>query len=315
MKFPLHVEHFEELAGLTEELHLAIGMFDGVHPGHRAVIELAVLSAQRSSGVSGVLTFDPHPSRLFRPEAPTRLIMPPESKIAMLYALNVNIVIRKQFDTSFASIAAEDFLAHLKSALPTLKSVCVGENFRFGKARAGSVETLVEFGNRLGVDVFSVERVKHNGEPISSTHIRKELESGQMKHVNHLLGYNYCAKSNVVRGAQLGRKIGFPTLNIPWSPECRPKYGVYHVRFRVSEAAPWAFGIANYGVRPTVAADHQEPLLEVHGLAGTEIGSGDSIEVEWLHFIRAEQKFESVEQLKEQITRDCAVARRLSNHG
>ena len=315
MEFPLHVERFEELAGFSRELHLAIGMFDGVHPGHRSVIELAVLASRRSGGVSAVLTFDPHPSRLFRPDAATRLIMPVESKIAMLHALSVDIVIRKHFDRAFAEITAPDFLAHLKSKLPTLKSVCVGENFRFGKARAGSVETLIESGNLLGIDVFSLERVKHNGEPISSTRIRKELEAGEIERVNDLLGYNYCVSGKVVRGAQLGRAIGFPTLNTPWAPECRPKYGVYHVRFRRLRAADWSFGIANYGIRPTVSGDTHNPLLEVHSLTDTDIDKGDTIEVEWLRFIRAEQKFESVESLKEQISRDCAVAHSLSNHG
>ena len=313
MKFPLHVNQFEELAGLTSELHLAIGMFDGVHLGHKAVIESAVFSAQRSGGVSGVLTFDPHPSRLFRPDAPTLLMMPIESKWTLLKALGVDILICKQFDRAFAAIAAEDFLARLKDVLPSLKSIYVGENFRFGKMRAGSVATLIESGNRLGISVFSVERIKHNGEPISSTRIRAELEAGKIDSVNDLLGYNYRTFGKVVHGKKLGRQIGFPTLNVPWSPESRPKYGVYHVRFRSSEKDVWQQGVANYGVRPTVTVEDQEPLLEVHALAETVLKEGDSIEVEWLHFIRPEQTFESVDLLKEQIARDCERARALAN--
>jgi riboflavin kinase/FMN adenylyltransferase len=314
MKFPLHVECFEELAGLTSELHLAIGMFDGVHLGHTAVIESAVFSARRSGGVSGVLTFDPHPSRLFRPEAPTRMIMAIESKLTILNAHGVDIVICKQFDHAFASISAEDFLAELQGVLPTLKSIYVGENFHFGKMRAGSVATLIEFGNRLGIDIFSVERIKRNGEPISSTRIRKELEAGRIEIVNDLLGYNYRSDGKVVGGKKLGRKIGFPTLNVCWSPECRPKYGVYHVRFRSSKEELWLPGVANYGIRPTVEQTSRVPLLEVHALTGTKVDQGDPIEVEWLHFIRPEQKFESIELLKEQIAKDCELARKLANH-
>ena len=313
MKFPLHVERFEELAGLTSELHLAIGMFDGVHRGHQSVIESAVFSAQRSKGISGVLTFDPHPSRLFRPENATCLIMPIDSKLKILNSLGVNIVICKQFDRAFASISAEDFLPYLKEVLPTLKSVYVGENFQFGKMRAGSVTTLIESGNQLGISVFCAERIQHDGEPISSTRIRKELEAGRINMANDLLGYSYRSDGRVVSGKKLGREIGFPTLNIPWSPECRPKYGVYHVCFSPSKQESWEFGVANYGIRPTVELEGQIPLLEVHALSKTNMGLGDAIKVEWLHFIRSEQKFESIELLKEQITKDCEFARTLSN--
>ena len=312
MQLPAHVERFEELAGLTGELHLAIGVFDGVHLGHKAVIESAVFSAQRSAGVSGVLTFDPHPSRLFRPDAPTLLMMPIEAKTSMLHAVGVDVVIRKHFDRAFASIPAGDFLGNLKAALPALKSIYVGENFRFGKMRAGSIATLIESGNALGLGVFSVERIKHNGEPISSTRIRQDLVSGQIESVNDLFGYNYCSNGQVVGGAQLGRKIGFPTLNLPWDPECRPCFGVYQVRFRGAADQPWAFAVANYGVKPTVAVAEQLPALEVHALEDTKLDCGDSIEVEWLRFIRPEQKFASVDALKVQIARDCETARGLS---
>ncbi len=314
MKFPLHVESFEELTDLTSELHLAIGMFDGVHLGHKAVIESAVSSAQRSkNAVSGVLTFDPHPSRLFRPEAPTLLIMPTALKLTLLDELGVDVVVCKPFDREFASISAEDFLADLQKALPTLKSIYVGENFRFGKMRAGSVTTLIESGNQLGISVFSAERIKHNGVPISSTRIRKELESGKIEKVNDLLGYSYRSIETIVGGKKLGRKIGFPTLNIPWSPECRPMYGVYYVRFRSLKEILWVSGVANYGIRPTLEQSAPEPLLEIHALTGTTLNQGDSIEVEWLHFIRPEQKFKSVELLKEQIAKDCERARTLSD--
>jgi len=313
MQLPAHVERFEALAGLTGELHLAIGVFDGVHLGHKAVIESAVFSAQRSGGVSGVLTFDPHPSRLFRPDAPTLLMMPIEAKTAMLHAVGVDIVIRKHFDRAFASIPAEDFLANLKAALPTLMSICIGSNFRFGKKRAGDVATLVASGNQLGVSVFSVDRIKHNGDPISSTRIRSELSAGRVQSVNDLLGYNYFSAGKVVSGAQLGRQIGFPTLNLPWSPECLPRFGVYQVRFRSAADQPWAAAVANYGVKPTVAEADQTPALEVHALGDTSLDTGDSIEVEWLRFIRPEQKFASIDALKAQITLDCETARAWSH--
>ena len=313
MHLPAHVERFEELAGLVGELHLAIGVFDGVHLGHKAVIESAVFSAQRSGGVGGVLTFDPHPSRLFRPENPTLLMMPIKEKTSMLHAVGVDVVIRKHFDREFASIPADQFLAELKAALPSLKSIYIGENFRFGRMRAGTVATLIESGNTLGIGVFSVDRIKHNGEPISSTRIRKELEAGHIEAVNDLFGYNYFSNGTVLGGAKLGRQIGFPTLNLPWEPECLPRFGVYQVRFRSAADQPWEPAVANYGVKPTVAEANQTPALEVHALSGTPLDQGDFLEVEWLRFIRPEQKFASLDALKAQISKDCEIARTWSD--
>jgi len=313
MHLPAHVERFEELAGLVGELHLAIGVFDGVHLGHKAVIGSAVFSAQRSGGVGGVLTFDPHPSRLFRPENPTLLMMPIKEKTSMLHAVGVNVVIRKHFDRVFASIPADQFLAELKAALPSLKSIYIGENFRFGRMRAGTVATLIESGNALGIGVFSVDRIKHNGEPISSTRIRKELEAGHIEAVNDLFGYNYFSNGTVLGGAKLGRQIGFPTLNLPWEPECLPRFGVYQVRFRSAADQPWEPAVANYGVKPTVAEANQTPALEVHALSGTPLDQGDFLEVEWLRFIRPEQKFASLDALKAQISKDCEIARTWSD--
>jgi len=320
MNFPASVDNFEALSELKGDLHLAIGVFDSVHLGHKAVIESAVFSARRSvtstssgqGGICGVLTFDPHPSRLFRPEEPTRLIMPIATKIAMLHEVGVDCVICKHFDRAFASIPADQFLRQLKNALPALKSIYVGENFRFGQKRAGDVATLIESGRQLGLGVFSAERIKHNGEPISSTRIRKELEAGDIVAVNDLLGYNYTATGEIVSGAQLGRTIGFPTLNLPWQPECLPRFGVYYVHFRKSGSKDWCAGVANYGVKPTVADADQVPALEVHGLETTVLTAGDAIEVEWLQFIRSEQKFSGVDELKVQIAKDCETAKELA---
>ncbi|MEO0508937.1 MAG: riboflavin biosynthesis protein RibF [Verrucomicrobiota bacterium] len=309
MNIPASVDSFGALAGLKAELHLAMGVFDGVHLGHKAVVESAVLSAQRSNGVSGVLTFDPHPSRLFRPEDATRLIMPIQVKVKMLHSIGVHCVIRKHFDREFAAIPADEFLAHLKDQLPTLKSIYIGENFRFGQRRAGDVSTLIQTGRELGVGVFSADRIKHNGEPISSTRIRIELEAGRIAEANALLGYNYTSSGAIVEGAKLGRQIGFPTMNLPWQPECLPCFGVYFVHFRKTGESKWAPAVANYGVKPTVAETPQLPAIEVHALDPVDYVAGDLLEVEWLRFIRSEQKFDSVDALKAQISKDCETAR------
>ncbi|MGC6455433.1 MAG: riboflavin biosynthesis protein RibF [Coraliomargaritaceae bacterium] len=313
MQLPATVERFESASQLAGPLHLAIGMFDGVHLGHMAVIESAVFSAKQSGGTSGVLTFDPHPSRIFHPENPTQMILPISRKCERLHAVGVDLVIRKRFDRDYASLEASDFASRLQSALPALAAIYVGENFHFGKARTGNVDLLVSTGSQVGMDVISLPRIRLNGLPISSTRIREELTCGMVERANELLGYHYSADGRVVSGAALGREIGFPTMNLPWQPDCQPRYGVYCVRFR-SESGQWIPGIANYGIKPTVSNENV-PILEVHALLGSGFEAGTAIEVEWLRFLRPEKKFESLEALKEQIAVDVKAARTFSSDG
>ncbi|MDO8542746.1 MAG: riboflavin biosynthesis protein RibF [Opitutaceae bacterium] len=287
-------------------LHLAIGMFDGVHLGHRAVIESAVHPARASAGLAGVLTFWPHPSALFRPENPTRLMQDAATKSRMLIALGVDVVITQAFTAELAVIEAEEFLPWLRQKLAHLAAVYVGENFRFGHGRRGDVSLLIANGRKYGVHVFSVPRVNLDGDPISSTRIRAQLEAGDIEAANSLLGYDYFAEGMVVAGKKLGRTLGFPTLNIAWSPDLRPRFGVYAVR--VSGGAKRGLpAVANYGLRPTVEQT-TAPRLEAHVLGECPVGEGDTITVEWLRFLRPEVKFARVEELRAQIARDRETA-------
>ena len=292
----------------TRPLHLAIGMFDGVHLGHQAVIEAAVQSAKRSSGVAAVLTFWPHPSRLFRPENPVQLIMPPALKLRQLSRIGVDAVITQCFDRAYANIEAEDFLPRLKRALPNLATLYVGENWRFGKGRRGDLQLLVNDARRLGINVISAQRINQNGEPISSTRIRTCLQEGRIAEANELLGYTYFAEGVVAPGKQLGRKLGFPTLNVAWEPELLPRFGVYTVRVSgaKSSTAPLP-AVANYGLRPTVE-NTQTPRLEIHVLAPCPFDAGDELIIEWLDFLRPEQRFDGVDSLRAQIAADREAA-------
>ena len=287
-------------------LHLAIGMFDGVHLGHQAVVESAVHSARRCAGLAGVLTFWPHPSALFRPAERTRMIMAPEMKARVLGRLGVDCIIEQPFTAEFARIPAAEFLPRLRQRLPQLAGVYVGENWRFGAGRQGDVRLLLAVAARVGVPVLSVPPIVCNGSPISSTRIRDCLESGAVEEANLLLGYSYFAEGVVTPGQRLGRQLGFPTLNLPWQPELPPRFGVYAVRV-AGDAGAARPGVANYGVRPTVAPAGG-PLLEVHVLGDCPWGAGDRLTVEWLRFLRPEEKFASVEVLREQIARDRAAA-------
>lgn len=298
----------ERAAELGGPLHLAIGMFDGVHLGHQAVIEAAVHSARRAGGVAAVLTFWPHPSALVAPERRTRMMMPPELKRVILARLGVPALVEQAFTPEFASVEAEDFIPRLKAALPSLSSVYVGENWRFGAGRKGDIRTLLLTAAPLGVGVFSAPRVHFNGEPISSSRIRQDLAAGDIGKVNALLGYAYFAQGRTAQGKQLGRTLGFPTLNLSWSPELAPAYGVYAVRVAsaasVESGSPlWHPAVANYGLRPTVGGA-TSPLLEAHLLKTCPFTYGDEIVVEWLRFVRPEKRFDGLQALKNQIEMD-----------
>ena len=296
---------FDDLARVSlppRPLHLAIGMFDGVHLGHQSVIASALHSARNSGGLAGVLTFWPHPSAVFRPESPTRLLMPPEMKRAVLARLGIDFLIEQKFSREFAGTEAREFVPWLRRCLPQLAAVYVGENWRFGRDRAGDVALLIAEARAAGLAVFSAPRLNHNGAPISSSRIRELLVAGAIAEANALLGYAYFTEGAVQPGRQLGRTLGFPTLNVAWEPELRPRYGVYAVEVS-GGAGPTIKGVANYGLRPTVEQTDR-PLLEVHLLEPSALTIGDRVTVRWLRFLRPEAKFAGVEELRAQIARD-----------
>lgn len=308
MNPPPEIPGLEHAGALpARPLHLAMGMFDGVHLGHRSVIDSAIQSARRSGGLAGVLTFWPHPSEIFHPEDPVRMIQDPQLKARHLLAAGVDVVISQPFTRSFAEIEAEDFLPYLQRHLPQLKAVYVGENWRFGRGRRGDIALLVADARRLGLAVVSAQRINHNGEPISSTRIRAALQEGRIGEANALLGYSYYSEGRVQPGKHLGRTLGFPTLNLPWSPALRPRLGVYAARVRLATGGESYPAVANYGLRPTVE-NTDEPRLEVHLLDACPFGEGDNLHVEWLHFLRDERAFAGLDALRAQIARDRAAA-------
>jgi riboflavin kinase/FMN adenylyltransferase len=287
-------------------LQLAIGMFDGVHIGHRAVIETAIQSARRNGGIAAVLTFRPHPSRVLHARQPTRLIHDAATQAGLLAELGVDAVIVEPFTPEFARIKAEDFLPWLRERLPCLEVVCVGSNWRFGAGRSGDVPGLVESARKTAISVFSVPPVEFDGMPVNSTRIRNLLESGDVGQAGALLGYTYFARGPVIAGKKLGRTLGFPTLNLTWAPELTPRFGVYFVR--VSGKGVCLPGVANYGVHPTVGAA-AVPQVEAHVLGSCPLDADDVVTVEWLESLRPEMKFSGIEALKSQIGNDVEKAR------
>lgn len=303
MNAPRQFDSLERVTLPAGPVHLAIGMFDGVHLGHQSVIEAAVHSARRAGGMAGVLTFWPHPSAVLRPEKPTPLILSRETKRDLLARLGLDFLVEHPFSLEFAATTARDFVGQLQRAFPGLEAVYVGENFRFGRGREGDTATLIAAAREAGFAVYSAPRLNHNGAPISSSRIRELIAAGEMEQANALLGYSYFAEGMVEQGRRLGRTLGFPTLNLAWQPGLAPRYGVYLVTVRGADGRMLP-GVANYGLRPTVEATVTAPRLEVHVLTPTTLTYGDRVTVRWLRFLRPERKFSGVAELRQQIESD-----------
>jgi riboflavin kinase/FMN adenylyltransferase len=286
-------------------------MFDGVHLGHQAVIRQAIEAAKTGEGhFSGVLTFDPHPSRILYPERATELLMPLQRRVQRMLELGVDHVFVQAFTAAYARREAAAFVPTLKAVFPGLESLHVGENFRFGSGRSGDVDTLVETASLIGVNVHPHSRKDFKGEPVSSSRIRRALTEGNIREANEMMGTPYLVDGQVTPGRGLGRGMGFPTLNIPWNPEATPRLGVYRVSLQAGGTGQWLAGIANYGVRPTIG-DSTRPLLEVHLLEGGTVSPADMnrVRVELLEFIRPEKSFSSLDALRAQIEADVEQVR------
>ena len=288
-------------------LHLAIGAFDGVHLGHRAVLHSAREAARADGGLVGVLTYDPHPSKVLRPESAVPLIFTRAQKDERLTEAGAQMVHHEPFDRAHASIAAADFPRWLQQTFPHLKSLHVGANFQYGRGRAGHGETLIAQGTAEGLDVRLVAAVRLGDETVSSSRIRQCLVTGELDLANAMLHRPYEAEGVIIGGRRIGRTLGFPTVNVAWEPELQPAYGVYAVEVIFQgEALP---AVANYGQRPTVESGPVTPLLEAHVLRGAAPTAGDAVRVRWIRRLRAEQKFADLPSLQAQIARDSAQAR------
>lgn len=300
----------QELRKLDQPIHLALGVFDGVHIGHQAVIERALKAAEKVGGVAGLLTFDPHPIQVMAPaKAPTHLLAILEHKARFVESLGVDLLVPIHFDLGFAEREAQDFIAQLCEA--PVKTIAVGEDWRFGHLRKGDVNLLGQLAAKHGYRLEAVAPVMHDGDRISSTRIRQAVHDGNLEDAQQMLGRPYSMRGEVVKGRQLGANIGFPTANIIVGHRQCPPLGVWLVQIALNSdksGDQWQEGIANLGVRPTV--DGENLLLEVHLFDFVGDLYGQEIEVRFGDFMRPEMKFDSLDHLKGQIALDVEEARR-----
>ena len=296
-----------ELAELPGPLFLAIGVFDGVHLGHQAVISTSARHAKEVGGTPVVVTFDPHPAKVLRPNDAPHLITATQHKIALIRDLGVAHLLVLHFDRRFAATAPEDFVEQLVENSRPLREICVGHEWSFGKGRAGNLALLKQLGLTHKFNVVGVEAVTVNGEVVSSTAIRKAVADGNLVKATQMLGREYTILGTVIAGEKLGRKLGFPTANLSAHSEQFPPNGVYVAEARL--AGSLHRGVANLGYRPTVSAGKPERLLELHLFDLEREIYGEEMEVKFRRYLRPEQKFENVEALKAQIARDVEEAR------
>ncbi len=308
----MHVLHdIAEMGVLAGPLHLAIGVFDGVHLGHCAVIGSALEAARREGGSGLVVTFDPHPARVLAPERAPRLLTTTPHKLRVLERLGVPETLVVRFDRAFAALSGEKFISLLLANAPGIASVSVGENWAFGRNRRGTVPLLRRLGAEHGFNVSAVGEVSLDSTVVSSTEVRRAVQAGDFARAGMLLGRPYTVWGTVAPGDAFGRTIGFPTANLEVACEQLPPSGVYVVRVEC-QGCEWG-GVANLGFRPTLGRGDQERRLEVHVFDFSGDLYGQEMEVAFQGFLRPEQRFASFVELRTQIARDIEEAQAALN--
>ena len=286
---------------------VAVGAFDGVHRGHQAVIAEAKAAAARLNAPVGVVTFDPHPRRLFQPDAAPFRLMTPDQMARALAPLGVDRLYLIPFDAEMAAMGDEEFARRVLADGLGVVHVAVGFDFTFGKGRSGSPEALRRYGETLGFTVSVTERLDDaSGLKLSSSAVREALAAGDMDRARAILGRPFAIQGTVIHGDKRGRTIGVPTANIALGDYMRPAYGVYATRTRLPGGRV-IDGVANLGVRPMFQIE--QPLLEVWLFDFDESLYDETVETELVAFLRGEMTFDGLDALKVQIEADAEAAR------
>ncbi len=291
----------------SEPVALTIGNFDGVHLGHQAMLTRLTAAARELRVPPCVMTFEPHPREFFAPDqAPTRLTSLRE-KLELLERFGVERTYVRRFDFEFAKTAPEDFIDRILHRGLAARWILVGDDFRFGARRSGDLALLKQAASRCKFDVHAMSSVMADGVRVSSTAVREALQAGDMRRAQRLLGRPYSISGRVVRGDQLGRKLGFPTANVLMKHNRPALSGIFAVKVHGLGAQPIP-GAASLGVRPTVK-NIPQPCLEVHLLDFTRDIYGAHLQVDFLHKLRDEEKYTDLETLKRAISIDVVNTR------
>jgi riboflavin kinase/FMN adenylyltransferase len=291
---------------------IALGNFDGFHLGHQAVVARAVVMAQAKGVPAIVATFDPHPVRHFRPDAPPFRLTSLDQRQRLFADAGADAMLVLEFGAEMASLTADQFINDMLVARFGVSGVVTGDDFVFGARRSGNGDTLCAATLAHGFDYDAVSAVMDGGEPVSSSRIREALQSGDCATATHLLTRPFAVEGVVQHGDKNGRKFGFPTANVEMGSYLRPAYGVYAVTGLLGDGRVLS-GAANLGIRPQFTPAKE--LLEPHFFDFDGDLYGQTIEVALHAFLRGEERFDSLDALTTQIARDCGAARKaLSAH-
>ena len=293
---------FQSLSDVTEDCRQAvvvIGNFDGVHLGHQALLARGREIAEEKGCACGVLTFEPHPRRLFRPDEPPGRITPPDVKAERLEAAGVDFLVSLPFDWDFASQSAEDFVQVILQDGLGAVHIVVGTDFRFGQLRKGE-PAMIE---AAGIGVTLMDKVGG----YSSSDVRHALRVGDIAAANAVLGWDWDVRGEVVKGDQRGRELGYPTANVGLGETIHPAYGIYAARVQITGEDEWFDAAVNVGIRPMFEVPVAQ--VEAHILDFDRDIYGEILRVRLVKRLRGEAKFDSLEDLIEQIEKDCVQAR------
>src|SRR3954449_5333899 len=284
---------------------VAMGNFDGVHLGHRAVITAALEMAKRHGRPAFAVTFEPHPRRFFSPNTPQFRLSDETAKLRLLAGTGLAGAVVMTFDKHRAGATAQDFIHHDLIERLGISGIAVGYDFHFGKGRVGSPSLLVSEAPRLGIEVDVQPHIDIEERPVSSSAIRMALAEGQIADATAMLGGPWFVTAKVIHGEKRGRDLGYPTANMKLDRNCGLKHGIYAVR--VGHDGKLYHGVASFGRRPTF--DNSAPLLEVFLFDFTDDLYGKMLDVAFIAFIREELKFDGIEALVRQMDDDSARAR------
>ena len=286
----------------TNEVHLALGNFDGVHNGHKAVIKNATTNAKKDNSEAWILTFDPHPLKTINPKVKLKNISTIQQRLSLFKNSKVNGVIILEFNNEIKNLSPINFLNMLRNSISKLSGIYVGEDWSFGKDKSGNQILLKEFCKNKDIIYQSQKSIIYQNEKISSTRIRDAIMKGNMTHASSMLGYNFTISGFVIHGKKIGRTLGFPTANIHAKNKCLPLNGIYAAICHFNNIS---YKIALYiGTRETIGDDN-EKVIEAYFIDQNNLNLYDEyLEIEIISFIRSDEKFKNRNLLKEQIKKD-----------
>jgi riboflavin kinase / FMN adenylyltransferase len=297
--------HGTDNADITRPTVLTLGVFDGLHLGHQLIMRTVSERARAIGAVPTVITFDPHPRALLHPESAPPLLQTFDQKIEALGVLGIEQTIVIRFDKEFSQVRAQDFLRTVIAERLHAKEVYLGCGFAFGHGREGKIDLLRAVSQSLGFFADEVPELRLRGRRISSSRIRELLQQGRVNNARRMLGRPYGVEGMVVRGAERGAKLGFPTANLRPQNRVIPRSGVYVTATLID--GQWRRSVTNIGTRPTFESA-SESSVETFVMNWSGNLYGDVVRVRFLHRLREEKKFSSVDELRSQIERDVARA-------